>query len=280
VIDGTGKASIAPNITATTTYYAQSRNTTTNCVSASRTAVTGTVVTTPATPNAPSQNGPKCEGTGITFTAATVSGADGYEWSGSVSGTGSTKISASTAGTYQARTRAYKIATSSTCYSSGYSSYTSATVTAGANINTTANSCGCTAPGVNCSGVCLDQCPSTYSLIQVSCYPNNFVYQDSPVPEDPGLYLISKTSAVTRCREFGAGWHLPNESEMHCLCQHDRFWSSWLKWWADRDAFNSDEGKIMSRTCRCRGTSPGYTDDWKWQRETDGVAAKCVRTIY
>jgi uncharacterized protein YodC (DUF2158 family) len=55
------------------------------------------------------------------------SNATGIDWEGSVSGQGTSKTTATTAGTYQARVRAYLTAGGTTCYS-GYSSYTSATV--------------------------------------------------------------------------------------------------------------------------------------------------------
>jgi hypothetical protein len=67
---GTGTSSFTtPSISATTTYYAQTRNTTTGCVSATRTAVTATINPGPAAATA--VNGSRC-GTGTV--ALSVSG--------------------------------------------------------------------------------------------------------------------------------------------------------------------------------------------------------------
>jgi hypothetical protein len=123
----TSTTSYAPSLSTTTSYYAQARNNTTGCVSTSRTAVTGAVVTVPSTPSAPSQNGPKCAGEGITFSATATSGATGLDWTGSVSGQGSSKTTTITAGNYSAQVRAYTTAAGTTCYS-GYSGSTSGTV--------------------------------------------------------------------------------------------------------------------------------------------------------
>ncbi len=189
-----------PSISNTTVYYAQARNTTTGCISSSRTAVTATVnalptitaqpteqticegtnatlsvtangskyewfkdgaatgtnnssLTTgaagnyyvkitnsngcsvnsntvavtmndkPATP-ALATTGNQCEGTGITFN---TTGGTAYEWTGSVSGTGASKTTATTAGNYSAQVRNYVSANGITCYSD-WSSAVSATV--------------------------------------------------------------------------------------------------------------------------------------------------------
>jgi hypothetical protein len=68
VSGGGSVTSISPSLTATTTYHAQARNTTTGCVSASRTAVTGTVGTIPDMPTSPSSHS-RCGSGTVTFSA-------------------------------------------------------------------------------------------------------------------------------------------------------------------------------------------------------------------
>ncbi len=62
-----------PSIAATTTYYAEARNTTTGCISATRTAVTATVNSFPATPII-SAGGPTtfCNGGSVTLTSSSA----------------------------------------------------------------------------------------------------------------------------------------------------------------------------------------------------------------
>jgi hypothetical protein len=60
VTGGYGTASFASSLSAGATCYAQSRDTRTGCVSATRLPVAGTVVAIPAAPAAPTQNGPAC----------------------------------------------------------------------------------------------------------------------------------------------------------------------------------------------------------------------------
>jgi uncharacterized protein (TIGR02145 family) len=79
--------------------------------------VTANVQALPADPTAPSQDGPKCAGTAVTFSATVPSGATGLDWTGSVSGTGASKTTATTAGTYSAQVRAYLTSGAITCYS-------------------------------------------------------------------------------------------------------------------------------------------------------------------
>ncbi|MDR2361182.1 MAG: hypothetical protein LBD91_00425, partial [Prevotellaceae bacterium] len=86
-----------------------------------------TITAIPSVPAAPTQDGPKCAGTGIIFLATVPSGATGINWSGNVSGRGTSKTTTTTAGTYQARVRAYLTAGGTTCYS-GYSTFTVGTV--------------------------------------------------------------------------------------------------------------------------------------------------------
>jgi hypothetical protein len=85
VSGGYGVTSFAPSLTTSTTYYAQARHTSTNCVSAPRTAVGATVHTAPTAPTGLSSNVSKiCNGvsTSATLTAEggnLGSGAE-YQW--------------------------------------------------------------------------------------------------------------------------------------------------------------------------------------------------------
>ena len=111
---GTGVTSFTtPSITATTTYYAQVRNTTTGCLSAVRTAVTATISTTPAAPTVPI--GANVCGSGTATISATAPAGATIDWysaatGGSIltSGTGVTSFttpSISTTTTYYAESR-------------------------------------------------------------------------------------------------------------------------------------------------------------------------------
>jgi hypothetical protein len=97
-----------PVIVNTTTYYAQSRNTTTGCVSSNRLAVTATVNQDPDAPIAGVIT-PVCEGGVLQLTAGTISGAT-YLWAGSGNYTSteqnpivSTNASLSESGQYEVR---------------------------------------------------------------------------------------------------------------------------------------------------------------------------------
>ncbi len=89
-----------------------------------------TVVAAPAVPTL-TNNGNKCVGTAITFTAGAVSGATGYEWTGSgiTAGTVATTTRASntTAGAKSAQVRAFITNSGITCYSA-YSATSTATI--------------------------------------------------------------------------------------------------------------------------------------------------------
>ncbi len=72
-----------PSISVTTTYYAQARNTTTGCVSATRTAVVATVNTLPALPAG--TNSSRC-GTGTVVISATPGAGETIDWYAAASG--------------------------------------------------------------------------------------------------------------------------------------------------------------------------------------------------
>jgi hypothetical protein len=108
VSDGTGVTSFSPNLTATTTYYAQARNTTTSCVSSSRTAVTATVNTPPTAPTGLASSAASVCTTGTTLTLTASGGSAGsgavYEWGRGTVGTNI--LGTSTATTYSVSTNA------------------------------------------------------------------------------------------------------------------------------------------------------------------------------
>jgi hypothetical protein len=78
VSGGEGVTSFSPSLSATTTYYAQARNMTTNCTSASRLAVTGTVNAIPAEPTDP-VHASRC-GAGNVEIGATVPAGVTIDW--------------------------------------------------------------------------------------------------------------------------------------------------------------------------------------------------------
>jgi hypothetical protein len=155
---GSGSTSYKNSSTSAGNYTAQVRSYTTSsgttCYSGYA-SVTGTVISTPSTPSL-SQNGPKCAGTGVTFTA---SGGSNYDWSGAFSGSGSNKTTSTSAGSYTARVRAYNYSGSVYCYS-GYTNNVTGQVLAPATNGQTANTCGCASGTSNCSGTCMTNCNS------------------------------------------------------------------------------------------------------------------------
>ena len=73
VSGGGSVTSFSPSISTSTTYYAQARNSTTGCVSATRLAVTGTVNAVPTVPTGASSNA-RCGSGTVTFSATAPSG--------------------------------------------------------------------------------------------------------------------------------------------------------------------------------------------------------------
>jgi hypothetical protein len=134
-VSGTGTSK---STTATTagSYTAQVRSfltSGTTCYSAYTIVVTAFLVDhTSFPPSAPTHNGPKCPGTGITFSSNIPEGATGLDWTGSagISGTGTSQTTTgTTAGTYTAKVRSYITKNGTTCYSQ-WSSEVSASIIA------------------------------------------------------------------------------------------------------------------------------------------------------
>ena len=120
---GTGVTSFTtPSISATTTYYAESRSTAGSCVSATRTAIVATVTTSPAPPTAGAGPFERC-GPGTVTLTATVGAGETIDWYAAATGgtvlaggtgvTSFTTPSISTNTTYYAETRS----TAGTCVS-------------------------------------------------------------------------------------------------------------------------------------------------------------------
>jgi uncharacterized protein (TIGR02145 family) len=84
VSGGSGVTSFAPSINSSTTYYAQARNTTTGCVSATRLAVSSTVNAIPAAPTGASANA-RCGAGTVTFSATAPAGCT-IDWYTAASG--------------------------------------------------------------------------------------------------------------------------------------------------------------------------------------------------
>ena len=152
--------SASRTVSTTGTYYAVT--TSAACGESSSNGVSVTIASTPSAPSLSVSPSTACVGTTVTFTASGCSGS-GCDWTGSFSGTGTTKTT-STAGNYSAQVRSV----SSGCYSS-YSASRSATITAPATSGNTVNACGCAGGLSNCQGTCKANSEPVYDA---TCYTN------------------------------------------------------------------------------------------------------------
>jgi hypothetical protein len=114
---------VSPTSNASYTLYAKTSD---ECSASLTNAATVAVNSIPSVPLTPTHNGPKCAGTGITFSASLPGGATGLDWTGSVSGQGTSKTTATTAGNYSAQVRSY-LTSGTTCYSEWTSTVSSTT---------------------------------------------------------------------------------------------------------------------------------------------------------
>jgi hypothetical protein len=184
VSGGAGVTSFSPNLNTTTTYSAQARNTTTGCVSSSRTAVVATVNAVPAVSITRSSS-TVCTGASLTFTASGY-GSASLKWSGSCTHTGSAcTVSTSSAGTPSATVTA----TLSGCSAS---TSTSATVTTCGGVNYTP----WTKPG-DCS-----------TIKEVSNNSSGY---------EGGDYM-TWSKADELCRNSGG--KLPTRAQLECMCDN------------------------------------------------------------
>ncbi|MDR1406199.1 MAG: hypothetical protein LBI89_03240, partial [Prevotellaceae bacterium] len=124
-VSTTGVPAITSQALSASTTYTVTAEDPTGCTSSGEGTIT---VADPDVPAAPVQDGPACAGTAITFTATVPPGATGLDWKGSVSGEGTSKTTAATAGTYEAQVRSFRTSNGTTCYSA-YSGSTGATIT-------------------------------------------------------------------------------------------------------------------------------------------------------
>jgi hypothetical protein len=198
--------------TVANTYTAAVRSSQTytgmTCYSSYTNNVSGIIYANPLTPGL-SQNGPKCAGTAITFTASGGSGA--YDWSGTFSGSGKTKTTATTAGSYTAAVRSSQTHTGVTCYSGYTNNVTGIINTPTSTHGTAPNSCGCASTLTNCSGICLRAC-------------NDFTSCPGFTKISSGQGSNAWPAADNHCRtaviDGTTGWRLPTSSELRCICQN------------------------------------------------------------
>jgi hypothetical protein len=242
---GTSKttATTAGNYSAQVRSYLISDGTT--CYSEWTGATGGTITAIPPVPSAaPTQNGPKCAGTGITFSATKPAAATGLDWTGSVSGQGTvtSKTTATTAGNYSARVRSYLTSGGTTCYS-GWTGSTTGTVNSLAQRDQANN--GCCASGLTvCNGYCRDlaadqaTCYAPFNLeITHDCWNYDHIACSTPTGWTSGAWSMAHTQAIagalglpyhawssetygTQCRYActGSGCYCPNTQTV------ERYW--------------------------------------------------------
>jgi hypothetical protein len=187
------------NISTSTTYYAQARNSTTNCISVSRTAVLATVNTVP---NAPTMGGAGTHCTGAaTITATFGSGGNGIKWDDNTTAA-SRRVTAT--GTYRAITTSAAGCTSSTATVS----VTIGTQSASGNAPNTA--CGCASGLTDCAGTCTASC-GMLAWTGNEC-KLNYV---SSVASDA---YVTWSAANTLCKN--KSMRLPTSSELACMCTY------------------------------------------------------------
>jgi hypothetical protein len=141
---------VSPTSNTSYTLYAKTSN---ECSATLTNAARVAVTAIPPVPSLPTHNGPKCAGTGITFSATKPAAATGLDWTGSVSGTGTSKTTATTAGSKSAQVRSYLTA-GTTCYSNWTASVSSTINSPGGRDQS--STCGCTSGlGLTaCNGYC------------------------------------------------------------------------------------------------------------------------------
>jgi uncharacterized protein (TIGR02145 family) len=203
----------ATKTTATTAgnYTAQSRAYVTTagiiCYGDWSPGATATIVAIPTVPAPPTQNGPKCAGTAITFSASELSGTTGLDWAGSngITGTGTSKMTSATtaADDYTARVRSYLTNGTTTCYSE-YSNATTGVIVAhptlylsdgaqdaSATVSVTSLNIEYTAENAASVNLSSGSCPPG-----MQCGANGLVYTLSGIPNQAGTtyYTIATTN--------------------------------------------------------------------------------------
>jgi hypothetical protein len=202
-VSGTGTskttATTAGNYSAQVRSYLISDGTT--CYSEWTGATGGTITAIPSIPSVPTHNGPKCAGTGITFSATKPADATGLDWTGNVSGTGTSKTTATTAGNYSAQVRSYLTSGGTTCYS-GWTTSVSTTITSLAQRDQANN--GCCASGLTvCNGYCRDLaadgaiCYAPFNVeITWDCFNYDHIFCSTPGGWSSGAWDRATTMAI------------------------------------------------------------------------------------
>ena len=150
-----------PNVGATTVYYAQARNTSTQCVSSARTPATATVNPLPDTPNITASAGTVCQNAPLTFYVSNPKPSNAtYTWVNPSAGTVSTPGNGSSytfntadAGSKSATVNVLVNAGGTVCRSANAQPQ-SATVVAPSGSGVAPNACGCATDLIPVDGKC------------------------------------------------------------------------------------------------------------------------------
>jgi hypothetical protein len=197
-----------PDVTATKTYYAQAKHSTTNCVSAlPRTAVLATVIAYPSISTQPVADTSVCSGSTVSLTVV-ANPATAYQWK--KDGVNVTNGTGGTAATY------------TTAAVTANATYTVVVGNAGACSTTSDNAL----VSVKTTG-CYD------TIDQSSCTGTiNFTYISKMKSEGS----MNWSTAITFCNSKGSGWRLPTQTELLCICsmkgqligynESEYYWSS------------------------------------------------------
>jgi hypothetical protein len=198
VTGGGSVTSFSPSINTSTTYYAQARNTTTGCVSATRLAVVGTVNTVPGTPTI-TGNTSYC--TSGTISATAGANGNGIRWDNN-STTSTRTVNISGTNNYYAVTTSAAGCTSST-------TTFSVTINQPGGSGQAPTACGCASGLANCGSTCQSCCNCTNwsgcGLTAVSNVSSEGAY-GSGYYEDNASICQNK------------GMRLPTVSELQCMC--------------------------------------------------------------
>jgi hypothetical protein len=196
VSGGASVTSFSPSIgIGTTGYYAQARNTTTGCVSASRLRVNG--VANPI-PGVPTMGGAATQCNSATVTATRGTNGTGIRWT---DGDGSSTVSprtVTTPGTY------YAVTTSAAGCTSGTASVSVTITTQKGAEGEPVTACGCIQENKlgDCYGTCQVSCPFTMCGFSVTAFN----------------VIMSKWGS-SWCNDLpGGGWRIPTKQELLCLC--------------------------------------------------------------
>jgi hypothetical protein len=202
-----------------------------------------------------------------------VSGTTGLDWTGSVSGTGTTKITGTSAGTYQAAVRAYTTVNGTTCYGNygNNNNWVSAYINPPSTVGSRLGSCNCVSGLVECQGWCVNYC-YTNASIYVGDGISVWVTRESILPS-------TQSSARQECYKLESpyGWTIPTTDQLKTLITHkaemtDVRWESATEYWTNpcqRDA-------NMVSGWGCTTVAPS-TSNTLWRDSNDGRwYAKCV----